>query len=573
MSNSILNKSYSMKIKNLITEIPAFKISNRDIELLIYGNIFSNNINEESLLDISKFILSPEAFVKGDFCFSLKLDNVIYLGSSRSATHPIYFRKVNNELIYSLKFNEIVKSSTENVLSEEASFQFLTYEYVADPLTLVEGVYKVPSANMLVFKDDLSFSLQEFNPQISLCNEDTHSMSVFKDSIYKAHENRTSDTQANTLLLSGGVDSCISAIVLKDVVKNSDVNCFTFSTLNAEQDEFSEAKFTADYLGLNVERVIVDPTAHVDLETLIYNSNFFYPGAIMVSAIARQADNDTNFFSCQDTRLHTPALNPLDKLVFSASPLQRELFSRTMGLFSDNFSSNKTINKVITRGKMANDLPNYINELFFHKHIINLGDYERDSNFPTALDDCIKKTFTNFKGNSRQIYNEIIKLAWHRQYSDDIQYLISTAAQFNSSCQVPWYDEELAFVSAQLPMKQATKFVKGRAGHSSKSKRVNKHILRQAFDGLLPNEILFRDKAVCVTNHLFLKGIYRPYIEGMKINSLLFKTKAGSNLAIKALFDIHYNCYLDYQISDYNKVVEMQNIVALELYCKVYNLS
>ena len=573
MSNNIFGKADSMKIKNLITEIPAFELSNKDIELLIYGNIFSNTLNEESLLDISKFILSPETFIKGDFCFSLKLDDAIYLGSSRSATHPIYFRRLDGELIYSLKFNDVVESSTENVLSEEASFQFLTYEYVADPLTLVEGVYKVPSANILVFKEDFSFSLQEFDPQISLCNEDSHSMSVFKDSIYKAHENRTSDTKANTLLLSGGVDSCISAIVLKDVVKNSDVNCFTFSTLNAEQDEFSEAKFTADHLGLNIERVVVDPNAHVDLENLIYNSNFFYPGAIMISAIARQAGENTNFFACQDTRLHTPALNPLDKLVFSASPFQRELFSRAMGLFSDNFSSNKTVNKVITRGKMANDLPSYINELFFHKHKINLDDYERDSNFVTELDGSVKKVFTNFEGNSRQIYNEIVKLAWHRQYSDDIQYLVSTTAQFNSSCQMPWYDEELAFVSAQLPMKQATKFVKGRAGHSSKSKRVNKYILRQAFDGLLPNEILFRDKAVCVTNHLFLKGVYRPYIEGMKINSLLFKTKAGSNLAIKTLFDVHYNHYLDYQINDYNKVVEMQNIVALELYCKVYNLS
>jgi len=562
-----------MKIINLITDKPVFKISNKDFELLIYGYIFSNNFNHKSLIDIPSFILSPESFVKGDFCFSLKLDNVFYLGSSRSATHPIYFRKLKDELIYSLKFRDTVEFSPQNSLSEEATFQFLTYEYVADPLTLVEGVYKVPSANVLEVNEGLLFTLTEFSPQISLCDESSDSISVFKNYIYKAHENRTSDTKTNTLLLSGGVDSCISAIVLKDVVKNSNVECFTFSTLNAEQDEFAEAKFTADHLGLNVERVIVDPNQGVDLEELIHNSNFFYPGAIMISAIARQAGGNTNFFACQDTRLHTPALNPLDKLVFSASPFQREIFSKAMGIFTDDFSSNATINKIVTRGKFANDLPKYINELFFHKHRINLGNYEKDLNFSTALDTCVQEIFTDFKGNSRQIYNEIVKLAWHRQYSDDIQYLVSTAAQFNSSCQMPWYDEELAFVSAQLPMKQATKFVKGRAGHSKKSKKVNKYILRKAFDGLLPNEILFRDKAVCVTNHLFLKGVYRPYIEGMKVNSLLFNTRAGQQLIIRDLFDFHYNRYMNYQVSDYNSVVEMQNIVALELYCKVYNLN
>ena len=562
-----------MKIRNLIAENPTYKLILENCELLIYGAIFSNTIENGTNIDLSAFVLSPESFVKGDFCFSLKIENALYLGSSRSATHPIYFRKLNDEIIYDTKFKNVVEASSQNSLSGEAAFQFLTYEYVADPLTLVEDVYKVPAATVIVVNEDLSFKLTEFALQISSCDETNTSMAVFKDYIYKAHENRVSESDTNALLLSGGVDSCISAIVLKDVVKDKNLECFTFSTLNAEQDEFAEAKFTADYLGLNVEQIIVNPNQDVDLEKLVHNANFFYPGAIMISAIAQQAGANTNFFACQDTRLHTPALNPLDKFVFSASPLKRKLFSTAMNLFPDDLAPKKNISKVISRGKYANNLPKYIGDLFFHKHHIELGDYTEDENFSTALDARIKEVFTDFKGNSRQIYNEIVKLAWHRQYSDDIQYLVSTTSQFNSQCQMPWYDEELAFVSAQLPMSQATKFVKGRAGHSSKSKKVNKYILRKAFDGLLPNKILFRDKAVCVTNHLFLKGCYKPYVEGMKINSLLFNTCAGEKLRIKDLFELHYSKYANYQISDYNAVVEMQNIVTLELYCKVYNLS
>jgi asparagine synthetase B (glutamine-hydrolysing) len=207
-----------MKITNLITEKPTFELSIKNFDLLIYGNVFTNNFEKEAVNDISAFIASPESFIKGDFCFSLKLGCVIYLGSSRSATHPIYFRKLKGELIYSLKFKDVVEASQQNRLSEEAVFQFLTYEYVADPLTLVENVYKVPSANVLLVSDDLSFSISEFSTQISLCDENKTSMSIFKDYVYKAHESRVSDTKTNTLLLSGGVDSCISAIVLKDVV-------------------------------------------------------------------------------------------------------------------------------------------------------------------------------------------------------------------------------------------------------------------------------------------------------------------------------------------------------------------
>jgi asparagine synthetase B (glutamine-hydrolysing) len=566
-----MNKLGAMKIIKKIEEVPVFELTVDSYKLKVYGNIFSNKLTQLAKVDFLKFISSPESFIKGDYCFELNAEDILYLGSSRSATHPIYFRRLNNSIIYSTKFKNIVEASQENSLSTEAAYQFLTYEYIADPLTLVEGVYKVPSACVLTVKDDLTFKLSEFEPQISSCNENQNSISEFKDYVYRAHENRISTN--NTLLLSGGVDSCISAIVLKDVIKNDDLNCYTFSTLNAEQDEYAEAKFTADYLGLNVNRVVVDPNQAVDLEELVNNANFFYPGAIMISAIAKQAGENTNFFACQDTRLHTPALNPLDKLIFSATPFKRELLSKVMSLFPGNIAANSIVNKVINRGRIASDLPKYIESLFFHKHDINLGQYTSDSNFNTSLESCIDKKFTDFKGSSRQIYNEIVQLAWHRQYSDDIQYLVSTTAQFGSQCQMPWYDEELAFNSAQLPMREATRFVKGRAGHSSKSKKVNKYILRNAFSGLLPDEILFRDKAVCVTNHLFLKGVYKPYIEGMKINSLLFNTKAGSNLKIQRLFESHYSQYMNYQIADYNQVVEMQNIVALELYCKVYSLT
>ena len=562
-----------MIILDLIKDEPVFQTLIKKYKLRVYGNIFYNSLNEEFGGCVDKFVLSPESFIKGDYCFSLSSEDSLYLGSSRSGTHPIYFRKINDSIVYSQKLKDVVNASPVNKLSEEGAYQFLTYEYVADPLTLIEEVYKVPSANFLYVDKYLKYKITEFKPQITDFNENFNSIEIFKDSIYMAHENRLKTESRNALLLSGGVDSCVSAIVLSNIDKN--IDCFTFSTLNAEQDEYADARCTAEHLGLNLERVIIDPNEEFDLETLIYESNFFYPGAIMISAIAAQSGPGTNFFACQDTRLHTPALNQLDKFVFSISNSQREILSKAMRALPNIFSSENRISKFINRGRYANDLPKYINELFFHKHNLDLGlgYYEQDKNFFTELNFITKEIFSGFKGNSRQIYNEIVKLAWHRQYSDDIQYLLSTAAHFGSSCQMPWYDNDLAFTSAQLPMKDATKFVRGRSGHSTKPKKVNKYILRKTFDSLLPDKILFRDKAVCVTNHLYLKGVYKPYIEKMNNNSLLFNTIAGKNLFIKNLFDFHYLHYQNYQIKDYNSVVEMQNIVALELYCKVFDLG
>lgn len=559
---------------NLIEEKPVYELARENFNLCVYGKIFKKSSEEGFVENIENFLDSPESYIKGDFCFTLKTKDNLYLGCSRSSIVPIYFRRVDNRITYSLKLKDVIKSSTVNHLSEEAVYQFLTYEYIADPLTLVDNVYKVPSANFIKIGEDFSFELKEFKQQISSCIEDESSLSTFKGAIYKAHENRISHLDRNALLLSGGVDSCISAIVLKDILGAKNLDCFTFSTLNAEQDEFKDANNTAKYLGLNIERVIIDPNKIFDLEDLIYNSNFFYPGAIMISEIARQAGSSTNFFACQDTRLHTPALNPLDKFVFSASQKQRNYFSKIMNIIPENCINNELVKKVITRGRFSNDLERYIEELFFHKHDINLNSHAQDVNFSTSLKDCIENKFnSNYDWDARQIYNQIVNLAWHRQYSDDIQYLVSTASYCKSVCQMPWYDEELAFVSAQLPMSKATKFVTGRAGHSRKKKKVNKFILRNTFKGALPNEILFRDKAVCITNHLYLNGVYKPYIEKMRNSSILFSTHAGNALNIKKIFDIHYKSYSEYGVSDYSKVVEMQNIIALEIFCKVFKLS
>ncbi len=558
-----------LKIINLIQEKSIFEITTNEFELKIYGVLFS----QKTIESISAFIASPESYIKGDYSFTLKTASSFYLGSSRSAVFPLYFRILDGSVIFSNFFNKVVESSTSNKLSSEAAFQFVRFEYITDPLTIVQDVYKVPSANIIKLSTDLSVELIECSPKLSAQKESTQSINDFKESVYDAHKNRISTASMNTLLLSGGVDSCTSAIVLKDILDPNMLQCFNFSTKDAEQDEYPDAKHTADYLGLKLERVIVDPYKETDLKNLVHKSNFFYSGAIDIAAMAEQIGEPTNFFACQDTRLHTPALNALDKFIFSSKPFTRKIFSSSMKLLPSLGNSQSIVNKVIERGRLADDLASYTYKLFFHQHNIELGNYTADTIFNTELKQRLQDTLANSNASSREIYNRIVELAWHGQYSDDIQYLTSTTAIYDSPCQMPWYDADLAMLSAKLPMKEATKFVKGRAGHSSKPKRVNKYLLRHAFQGQLPNSILYRDKAVCVTNHLYLKGCYKPYIEEMNINSKLFNTQAGAELNLSRLFEQHYANYMGYEIKDYNLAVELQNLVALELYCQVYNLG
>jgi asparagine synthetase B (glutamine-hydrolysing) len=561
-----------MNLVDNIVLLPQVELNLNESKVKIYGNICNVDKKTISTLSAISFIRNFELYIKGDFIFLISEPDAVYLGASRSAVIALYFRIINEDIVVSNKIKTVIKSSSINQLSSEAAYQFLTYEYVTDPLTLVKDVYKVPSSKTIRINNDKLCELIDVDLRLSDVKESSHSIRDFKACVYDAHEKRLAKSK-NSLLLSGGIDSCTSAVVLRDLIGKERLSCYTFSTKGAEQDEYSDAEKTANHLDLYIERVVVDPNKEVDLESLIEDTNFFYPGSIMLSEIAKISGDNTNFFACQDTRLHTPALNPLDKKIFFATNFSRQLISQAAHLTPRVFPENSIADKIISRCRMANNLPEYLEKLFYHKHELNLPGFTSDERFDTGLRAALERSFLSFDGNARKMYNKVVELAWDRQYSDDIQYLKSTMNMLDSDCQLPWYDRDLAYLSASIPMKEATKYVKGRAGHSQKVMKVNKYVLRQAFEEHLPEEILFRAKAVCVTNHLYLKGVYKPYIEKMKAGAYLFDTLAGKSMSLATLFGYHYQHYLKYGIADYTSVVEMQNLVALELYCKIYNLS
>ena len=542
-----------------------------DSYVKIYGALHNPIDCNLSSFNLDEFKVRPESIITGDYSFVIQTEAEIYIGTSRSGVQPLYFRILDRQLVASDLLHDVIISSNKNRLSIDGASQFLNFEYVCDPITLIEGVYKVPPDSSLVysvFSGELSLNQCS---NLGDIDEDQRSLTQFRDQVYKAHESRIAPAD-NALLLSGGIDSCASAVVLKDLLGKDHLATFTFSIDGAEQDEFGDAEITAKHLGLEQHRITVDPNAEVDFESLVAGVNFFYPGSIILKDIASKAAKNTNFFACQDTRLHTPSLNLLDKNLIFLSQYSRSILSGFGHCAPRIFNKNTRVDKVIARVRDIHDLPSYLDKYFYHKHDVEFLEKKRDTRFNTDLLAELERNLDKHNLSSRQIYNTIIQAAWPRQYTDDIQYLKSSMELFGSKMQLPWYDRDLALLSASIPMREATKFVKGRAGHSDKPKRVNKYVLRQAFEGSLPDKIMFRDKAVCMTNHLFLNGSYREEIEKLSTEGQLFDTECSKVLGLHQLFLKHKDRYRAYGVQDYENCVELQNLVALNVMCRVYSL-
>lgn len=548
----------------LIEDKPAINFINDNCSLVVYfGACLVNKeiINEKNA---EEFIDDPTLYLDGEFCYYYSDRTMTRLGSDHSGTMPLFFRIHENRVVFSDRLSKIISFSERNFLCKEAVYNYLSYEYVPDPLTLVAGVYKTPPGKYASLNEAGEISFFWLCKRVTEVEEKEFNEDSLKKTIYSAHEKRVTKDN-NAIYLSGGIDSCASAQILCDILGSNNLKAYTFSTKNAEQNEYGYALDTANYLGIDLENIVVDPSSDVDLDRLIRYSNAFYPGSIMIDAIGKSIGPGMNLFSCQDTRLHTPSINPLDKILLSSGCNMRYLYSILSAILP---ASTGIIGKVKKRLKDSKELENYLHTYFFHFHNLSLNGVVNDSLLIELQD-----YFVSEKPNIRKIYNKVVELAWHRQYSDDIMYMRDSTSLNGGICQLPWYDYNLAIESASIPMDIATRYIKGRSGHTGKIKKVNKFVIRKILEGKLPDSVLFRDKAVCITNHLYVSGSLKPYIDEMFQHPATLETKAGNELGLADIIYSHKDKYLNYGAGDYMRLVELQNLLALDRFCKIYGLN
>ena len=144
---------------------------------------------------------------------------------------------------------------------------------------------------------------------------------------------------------------------------------------------------------------------------------------------------------------------------------------------------------------------------------------------------------------------------------------------YGNQCSLPFYDRELANYSASIPMGLALKTTVGRAGHSGAKKRVNKYVLREAYKKDLTQHMIFRDKAVCVTNHLFLNGCMGKYVTDLFNAPLLRDTEIGQQLNLDPMYQRGVAKNGKWIMQEYEQVVETQNLLFLEIIARKYGIK
>ena len=542
----------------------------------LVGNIRFNNGYDEnyflSLLTEKKFssndLYDLVSQISHQFFFAFFSDSEqgLYLIKDFSGCEPGYYTIEDSSAIISSSAISVVKNQKCVKINESGAFSFIYFEMPWRPETLFTGVNSVLNGAIYEYCNEKSVFIIHDHFSLGDIHEATANTDSLRKKIAEAHEKRVGKN--NAIYLSGGLDSQVMSIALRKDIGVKDVHAYNFTVKGAANSEQEDAKQTADQLGIDFTPVEVDPNTLIDFDRSFLEMNSPYLGAVALNTLLSKvhADEDLTFFGGQDTRLHTPSLTKADILYWKLSKYLGHfgsvgnLASYTIRKVSNGNISDKAY-RYCTLLESVGEQGGFLINRHFHIHNY---DFVKDEVFNNNSFQELKQSLNEIDlARGRVAYNKIVEKNWRKQYLFDIEYMIETTRKGGFDCVMPFYDADLSKFSASLNFNDATRFTKGRDGHSKKTISVNKYLLRRAYDGDLDNSLIYRDKAVCPTSYMFFNGGLKHAVNEFIYDNPLLDTDLGSKLKINSLIRVAKQNHGRWKPEDNSILVSIFNAIVV----------
>ncbi|ULA58170.1 MAG: Asparagine synthetase (glutamine-hydrolyzing) [Nitrospira sp.] len=471
-------------------------------ECLRRGHTFKTHTDTEVIVHLYEDY--GEDFVsklRGMFAIALwdETSETLILARDRVGIKPLYYFMNDECLVFGSEIKSIL---ADNVVSREVDLNglrlLLAYYYIPGEDTLLKGVKRLLPGHCLTVRSgkcvdreywDLSFSAPQSNLTVKEAEEKL--VGIIKQSV---RDHMISDVPVG-FLLSGGVDS---TALLSFAVEETDRQIKTF-TIGFEGAGFADERY---YAGIAAKKFGTD---HYDLSMTANEFREFLPGYVWhmeepvceppgialyyVSKLAKDhvkvlisgEGGDEAFAGYQNYR----NLVWLENIKKVAGP-----FKRILGQFASFLAQGDTFGRFNQYGQlMRMEFQEYYfgrtsNPFtFFNKNTNNL--YDSNILNLTAdngeLDHYRKALFANIK--NLDVLNQMLYIDSKTWLPDDLLVKADRMTMANSiELRVPLLDHTVLEYAASLPSEFKLKGA------------TTKYILKKAFEGRIPPEILCRKK-------------------------------------------------------------------------------
>jgi asparagine synthase (glutamine-hydrolysing) len=477
-------------------------------ELQAKGYKFHTDSDTEVLINaFQEWQLDCLPKLNGMFAFAVwdELEKSLTLVRDRSGIKPLYYTKIGEKLVFASEIKAILASKLIRAeLDYKGLHQFLTFLWTVHEKTLFKGIYQLPPAHFLVWKNgeirtkewwDLDFSREEKGK-----SEDFWREQVLETLDKSVEMEMIADVPLGAFL-SGGVDSSsIVALMTKHTKKVS-----TYTTgISAEDlqfdiipDDVKWSRKVAEILPVDYHETRLTPDLTELLPKLVYHSDApVIDMAIPSFLISEQAR------STQKVMLSGMGGDE----IFAGYPRQMAMKLAGMTDFIPSAVRRplmKTLDSMLyggVRGKLTAPLRNTKKfarsaAMDFENRYLGFGTYFTDEMKSNLYSENLRgemKDFDAYAQHKKFFENCRDASALNRLLYVDFKTFMpalnldttdKTSMAANLEVRVPFLNHEIVSLSERIPSDLKIKGIK------------RKYILKKAAESLLPKEIIYRKKA------------------------------------------------------------------------------
>ena len=456
------------------------------------------------------------------FCLWDSQENTVFISRDRVGKQPLFYAEQDNTFYFASELNALL--SNKNIprhLDEFAVYDYLTYTNVPAPNTIISAIKKLPAAHYLFFKPGEPVKAKRYWDPISttapLELSEKEIIDEIRERLYQSTKQRMSADVKVGMLLSGGVDSSINLACMSKY-STEPVKTFTvgFENKNTYRNEFTYARkiatlFKADYNELIVtEKDFFDFLPHMAYsqdEPIADTANIpiYYLSQLakaqQVKVLLSGEGSDELFIGYEHWRL----IYQFEK-VFGKSPLLAGVFEF---LHKKSIFKNKRPHYQNWANKVKNHWP-----VFWSGTELRSENQKRDTLSPDFLSRL--GNYNSF-GPKKTLYDSLVAAKPYETFEwmtiNDIQNRIpdQLLARLDRMLMANSVEGRNPFLDVNL-----IEFVLRIPSHLKVKNKTEKYLLKKAFEGIIPHEILYRSKdsfAVPINDLFQDSARKKPYME------------------------------------------------------------
>jgi asparagine synthase (glutamine-hydrolysing) len=466
-----------------------------------HGHHFRSQSDTETIVHLyEQYGRDCVKHLRGMFAFALwdTHRHCLFAARDRLGIKPFYYSRTPERFLFGSEIKALIAYPGMNAeLNRAALPEYLAFGYLSGTETFFNGIHKLPPGHTLDLDEAGNLKIEKYwdiEPKDEIVRSRAYYVDTYRGLLEEAVQSHLMSDVPLGVFLSGGVDSSAIA-ALMTAVRRSPIETFSVGYEESPYNELPYARTVAEHLGSVHHEVQVSRQDFFDaLPSVIWHEDepVVWPSSVALYHLARLARQHVTVVLTGEGSDETLAGYTRYPMTLWNSRLDRIYGLLPAGL------------RGILRGQaqdsgwISPQLQRALRHSFMAKNGTSWSSFYFD-NFYSAFSEAQQADILNedMRGTPGTVYRN--SLAYWDQSSGDLinrllytdikTYLVellmkqdsmSMAASMES--RVPFLDHELVEFAMSIPPSLQTRGLTG------------KHILKSAFEDLLPHSILHRRK-------------------------------------------------------------------------------